>query len=101
MARGANVKELRRLASPGRSAATPLPMDAIGPSERGRCAARTLTVDGNRLRVLPDGPERLEALLELIDGARQSLRLLYYIYLADASGERVKDGAAPRDRARS
>jgi cardiolipin synthase len=52
--------------------------------------ARTLTVDGNRLTVLPDGPDRLEALVGLIDGAKKSLRLLYYIYLGDASGERVK-----------
>jgi cardiolipin synthase len=51
---------------------------------------RTVTIDGNRLTFLPDGPERLEALIALIDGARQSLRLLYYIYLADKSGERVK-----------
>ena len=52
--------------------------------------AETTIVDGNRLRVLPGGPERLDALLELIDGAKHSLRLLYYIYLADRSGERVK-----------
>ncbi|MEO7365092.1 MAG: phosphatidylserine/phosphatidylglycerophosphate/cardiolipin synthase family protein [Sphingomicrobium sp.] len=52
---------------------------------------RPLTVDGNRLTLLPDGPMRLEALIELIDGARHSLRLLYYIYLPDASGERVKE----------
>jgi cardiolipin synthase len=52
---------------------------------------RPLTVDGNRLTLLPDGPMRLEGLIELIDGARHSLRLLYYTYLADASGERVKE----------
>lgn len=53
--------------------------------------ARTLMVDGNRLRVLPDGPDRLEALIALIDGAQQSLRLLYYIYLGGKSGDRVRD----------
>ena len=53
--------------------------------------ARTLMVDGNRLRVLPDGPDRLEALIALIDGATQSLRLLYYIYLGGNSGDRVKE----------
>lgn len=51
---------------------------------------RPVTVDGNRLTFLPDGPKRLEALIALIDGAQYSLRLLYYIYLSDASGERVK-----------
>jgi len=51
---------------------------------------RTLEVDGNRLTFLPDGPERLEALLALINGAKQSLRLLYYIYEPDKSGARVR-----------
>lgn len=51
---------------------------------------RPMTVDGNRLTFLPDGPARLDALIALIDGAQQSLRLLYYIFLADESGERVK-----------
>ena len=40
---------------------------------------RPMTVDGNRLTLLPDGPERLEALIGLIEGARESLRILYYI----------------------
>ena len=53
-------------------------------------AGRSLAVDGNRLTLLLEGPERLEALLDLIDGAEQSLRLLYYIFLPDASGQRVK-----------
>jgi cardiolipin synthase len=63
---------------------------------RGKAAAksapdpRPLSVDGNRLTLLPDGPGRLEALITLIDGAQSSLRLLYYIFLADASGQRVK-----------
>ena len=53
-------------------------------------------VDGNRLTLLTDGPERLEALVELIDGAEQSLRLLYYIFLADALGRAGQAGAASR-----
>ena len=58
---------------------------------RGDRDSRAVSVDGNRLTVYPDGPERLEALIGLIDGAKHSLRLLYYIYLPDASGERVKE----------
>jgi cardiolipin synthase len=54
--------------------------------------ARTLTVDGNRLTFITEGPARLEALLELIGGAKRSLRLLYYTYTGDESGERVLDG---------
>jgi cardiolipin synthase len=49
-----------------------------------------MVVDGNRLTLLTDGPGRLEALLGLIDGAQSSLRLLYYTFLADRSGQRVK-----------
>jgi len=48
-------------------------------------------VAGNRLTLLEDGPERLEALIALIDGAKESLRLLYYIWCEDAVGARVRD----------
>lgn len=48
-------------------------------------------VAGNRLTLLEEGAERLEALVELIDGARESLRILYYIWEDDESGRRVRD----------
>lgn len=48
-------------------------------------------VDGHRLTLLDTGPRRLEALLALIGGARESLRILYYIYADDATGRRVRD----------
>ena len=51
---------------------------------------RVTKVDGNRLTFLPDGPDRLEALLALIDGAKSNLRLLYYIFAADESGRKVR-----------
>jgi cardiolipin synthase len=54
-------------------------------------AAVSLMVGGNRLTLLADGPERLEALIRLIDEAKESLRVLYYIFLGDASGTRVRD----------
>src|SRR3569623_452754 len=47
---------------------------------------RSLTIDGNRLTFIPDGPDRLRELMALIDGAKKSLRLLYYIYSADTVG---------------
>ncbi len=53
--------------------------------------ARSLTVAGSRLTLITDGPERLAALLALIDGAEKSLRLLYYIYTDDAAGAAVRD----------
>lgn len=51
-----------------------------------------LVVDGNRLTLLADGPERLGALLALIKEARHSLRFLYYIWEDDDCGRRVRDG---------
>ena len=52
---------------------------------------RPMEVAGNRLTLLPDGPERLEALVGLIDGATESLRVLYYIWSDDVAGRRVRD----------
>ena len=58
-----------------------------------------LEVAGNRLTLLADGPERLEALVALIDGARESLRILYYILLDDEAGTRVRNAlSAAADR---
>ncbi|HEX8480628.1 MAG TPA: phospholipase D-like domain-containing protein [Allosphingosinicella sp.] len=51
----------------------------------------SLDVAGNRLTLLADGPERLEALLELIGGASESLRFLYYMFMDDRSGTIVRD----------
>jgi cardiolipin synthase len=50
-----------------------------------------MEVAGNRLTLLADGPERLEALIALIDDARESLRILYYIWENDEAGRRVRD----------
>ena len=50
-----------------------------------------VTVDGNRLVILPDGPDRLEAVLDLIGNARLTIRLLFYIYSGDWSGRKVRD----------
>ena len=49
----------------------------------------TFTVDGNALTLIDTGPRRLDALIALIDGAKSSLRIIYYIYSNDASGQRV------------
>jgi cardiolipin synthase len=76
--------------APRTKRASPRTAAAKKPSKAEK-AARSLKVDGNQLTLLPDGPERLEALIALIDGAKRSLRLLYYMYLADESGARVRD----------
>lgn len=48
-------------------------------------------VEGNGLTLLDTGPRRLAALLDLIDGAALSLRILFYIYVDDTAGRRVRD----------
>jgi len=61
--------------------------------------SRTVTVDGNRLVFLPDGPDRLDAILDLIGNAKSSVRLLYYIFAGDGSGQLVRDALlAARER---
>lgn len=51
--------------------------------------ARSVTVEGNRLTLITEGPERLATLLALIDGAERSLRLVYYTYSDDGAGAAV------------
>jgi cardiolipin synthase A/B len=51
--------------------------------------AQAFDVDGNRLMLLTEGPERLDALVALIDGAQTNLKLLYYMYLEDDAGQRI------------
>ena len=51
----------------------------------------TAEVAGNRLTLLPEGSQRLAALLDHIEGAKQSLRILYYMFMDDASGALVRD----------
>jgi cardiolipin synthase len=51
---------------------------------------RRFTVDNNNLTLLIEGPERLAALIGLIDGAKRTLRLLYYIYTNDETGRLVR-----------
>jgi cardiolipin synthase A/B len=58
---------------------------------RHRPPCPTFAVGANRLTLLADGPERLEALISLIDGARETIRILYYIWEEDESGARVRD----------
>ena len=47
------------------------------------------TVGDDRLTLLDTGPRRLDALIALIDGAKTSLRVLYYIYADDETGRKV------------
>lgn len=53
--------------------------------------ATTIVVEGDRLLMLPDGPQVKPALMALIDGAQRELRLLFYIFEGDAAGTEVRD----------
>jgi cardiolipin synthase len=52
---------------------------------------RPVTVDGNRLALVPTGQERLDALLALVAGAKRDLRLLFYMFNDDAIATKVRD----------
>ena len=58
----------------------------------------TVEAQGHTLTFHPAGSDRLAALLALIDGARESLRMSFYIFAEDASGSRVRDALAAAAR---
>ena len=53
--------------------------------------ATIVTVDGNRLETLETGKARLAAILDLIDEAKDSLRVIFYIFASDEAGTQVRD----------
>lgn len=50
-----------------------------------------LSVGGNRLSLLPVGPDRLAALMALIAGARQRLDLYFYMFTRDPCAAEVRE----------
>jgi cardiolipin synthase len=57
-----------------------------------------LSLDGNRLHVIETGAALRSALTQLIDGARASLKIYYYIFAADGSGQHILDRLAAAQR---
>jgi cardiolipin synthase A/B len=55
------------------------------------CLPQSLTIGGTALSLLPNGPDRLAAILALIDGAKESLKLLFYIFATDAAAIKIRD----------
>lgn len=53
-------------------------------------ASDAFMVAGNQFALLTEGPQRLQALIDLIDGAQSNLRLLYYTYANDQAGQAVR-----------
>lgn len=64
--------------------------DLLEPSAR-QGQAVSVEVAGTRLTLVETGTERLNLLLRMIDGARTSVRLLFYMMDGDAVGEAVRD----------
>ena len=64
------------------------------------CAPPPFQVEaqGHKLAFKPSGPDRLETLLALIDGAKDRLKVAFYIFATDASGARVRDALAAAAR---
>lgn len=61
------------------------------PKPAGARARIISLVEGNRLEALETGTERLAGILDLIRGAKKSLRLIFYIFARDETGELVRD----------
>jgi len=55
-------------------------------------------IAGNRLELIESGKARLALLLELIAGAERSIRMLMYMFNADAAGRSVRDALAAAAR---
>lgn len=51
----------------------------------------TVEAQGHSFTFYPHGKDRLEALIDLIDGAHTSLRGFYFIFAEDVAGTRVRD----------
>lgn len=59
--------------------------------ERAKRSPIRAKVAGNQLDLIETGEGRMRSLLDLIAGARESIRLLMYMYNPDRSGEIVRD----------
>ena len=58
----------------------------------------SVEAQGLSLAFYPGGEGRLKALLGLIDGARKTLRLCFYIFATDECATRVRDALAEAAR---
>lgn len=58
----------------------------------------TLEAQGHTFVFYPAGEDRLAALLALIEAAKQSIRMCFYIFAEDASGVLVRDALAAASR---
>jgi cardiolipin synthase len=68
------------------------------PSETLKRTPIRAEIAGNRLELIECGDERLQLLLELIAKARQSIKILMYMFNSDEAGVAVRDGLAAAAR---
>lgn len=73
----------------GASAEAMLPDRAVPLFRVGHSVSQYLPVAGNRATLLPDSAAAIAAIVSDIDAARESVHLLFYIWLADESGLKV------------
>ncbi|HEX2795084.1 MAG TPA: phosphatidylserine/phosphatidylglycerophosphate/cardiolipin synthase family protein [Croceicoccus sp.] len=73
--------------------ATPADLEPAKMEEPGYRDPPPFAIDaqGQALTFYPGGPDRLDAMLALIDSARVCLKLCFYIFAEDASSQRVRD----------
>lgn len=64
-------------------------MERQSPTTRPPSGVDDFELEGHRLRLRGDGPEVRALLLDLIDGAKASLKLYFYRFATDASGRLV------------
>jgi len=69
----------------------PSGMCSVHPMAMSDARAQAITIGDVSLTLYTEGRAKLEALLDLIAGARTSLRLFYYIFAKDEAGARVRD----------
>lgn len=72
--------------------------EASTPCPENKPASPQAEVDGNRLRLIPGGSDRVAAMIDLIEGATTDLRLLFYLFEDDDEGVQIRDALADAAR---
>ncbi|MFG1203389.1 cardiolipin synthase [Xanthobacter aminoxidans] len=75
----------------GPSAEAELPERHVPLFRVGQSVNHFLPVEGNRAELLPDSAATIASMVQDIDAARQSVHVLFYIWLDDASGRSVME----------
>ncbi|MFT4013380.1 MAG: cardiolipin synthase [Paracoccus sp. (in: a-proteobacteria)] len=98
--RGAEVETMANVRSrlsglwrPSASLVTDPPYFAAPVIAANRATTGFGAVAGNHARLLPEDDDAIDDLVLAIDGAREHLHMLFYIWLDDASGRKIADAA--------